>query len=282
MPEPDTRLSRIGEAAKSGDKLPQLSVESSVGRGDFVSAESVRNSRHFSIGEQSSAWQGVSISRHEIARLRTMVLSSGVMAMELSRRAQEPTTLTADTPNDHSIVLAALGNKVAWPDIAQLVSDTQCAELLAQPVSQADLFPITAHVLGTALHTSRQRWEAEADAFRHRTRAELIDGRIEKLRQRVGLDLTAMTRAAAEEADEVGGDVVDGQRRKVKTVVDVIDKLLRRRRRRFRWVRRAGWLVLEWLLVGFMWYVWFVVMIARVFLGVGKGLVRGVRWLLWL
>ncbi len=45
---------------------------------------------------------------------------------------------------------------------------------------------------------------------------------------------------------------------------------------------RAGWLAVEWVLVGFMWYVWFVVMIARIFLGVGKGLLNGVRWLLWL
>ena len=31
-----------------------------------------------------------------------------------------------------------------------------------------------------------------------------------------------------------------------------------------------------------MWYVWFVVMIARVFLGLGEGMFRGLRWLLWL
>jgi hypothetical protein len=91
-----------------------------------------------------------------------------------------------------------------------------------------------------------------------------------------------MTQQATDEADEVNQDLVVGQRLKVKVVMDGMDKMLRRRRRRFRWVRRAGWLAVEWALVGFMWYVWFVVMIARVVLGVGKGVVRGVRWLLWL
>jgi len=68
----------------------------------------------------------------------------------------------------------------------------------------------------------------------------------------------------------------------VKRVVDGMEKMLRRRRRRFRWVRRAGWLAVEWVLVGFMWYVWFIVMITRILLGVGKGVGRAVKWLLWL
>lgn len=276
----ETKLGRIAEGVSHGDRQQSLVRHSQASHG--VSAESVRANRHFSIAGQGLSSQRNPISRHEIARLRTMVLSSGVMAMEISRRANESAILTADTSGDTKNVLSVLGDKVAWPEIAQLVSADQRQELLSQAVSQAELFPITAHVLGTAIHSSRQRWQSEAENFKHRTRTELINGRIEQLRQRVGLDLTAMTRTAAEEADEVGGDLVDGQRRKVKAVVDVIDKLLRRRRRRFRWIRRAGWLALEWLLVGFMWYVWFVVMIARIFLGIGKGMVRGVKWLLWL
>lgn len=276
----ETRLGRIAEDSSHGNRQQSLVRRSQASHG--VSAESIRTSRHFSIAGQDLTSQRNLLSRHEIARLRTMVLSSGVMAMEMSRRANESTVLTADASCNTNGVLSVLGKKVAWPEIAHMVSADQRQELLAPAVSQAELFPITAHVLGTAIHSSRQRWQSEADSFKHRTRNELINGHIEHLRQRVGLDLTAMTRTAAEEADEVGGDLVDGQRRKVKAVVDVIDKLLRRRRRRFRWVRRAGWLALEWLLVGFMWYVWFVVMIARIFLGIGKGMVRGVKWLLWL
>lgn len=276
----DTRLGIIQESSKTEDRRPSLSIRPPNVR--QISAESVRSSRHFSIASPIATSEGAPLSRREVARLRAMVLSSGVMAMEISRRAQQPTVLRPNTTTEAESVLAALGSKISWPEIAQLAPEAEVGQLLADPVSQADLFPLTARVLGTAIQASRQRWQAEAEAFQRQARAELVEGRIETLRQRVGLDLTAMTRTAAEEAEEVGGDLVDGQLRKVKAVVDVIDKLLRRRRRRFRWVRRAGWLALEWLLVGFMWYVWFMVMIARLFLGVGKGIVRGVRWLLWL
>jgi hypothetical protein len=47
-------------------------------------------------------------------------------------------------------------------------------------------------------------------------------------------------------------------------------------------MRRGMWLGVEWVLVGFMWYVWFVVTILRLVLGAGKAAWTGVRWLLWL
>ena len=45
---------------------------------------------------------------------------------------------------------------------------------------------------------------------------------------------------------------------------------------------QAGWLALEWALVGLMWYVWFIVTIFRMFLGIGRGVWGVARWLLWL
>lgn len=83
-------------------------------------------------------------------------------------------------------------------------------------------------------------------------------------------------------ADETGRDIALSQPLKVKHVQDLVEKLMRRRRRRFRWVRRGLWLGVEWVLVGFMWYVWFVVTILRLVSGVGKGISAGIRWLLWL
>ncbi|KAK7739903.1 hypothetical protein SLS53_005496 [Cytospora paraplurivora] len=246
-----------------------------------LAAEWSRDNRHLAIPEQCLLPKHAPLSKREIARLRAMMLSSGVMAREISRRAYQAQTIGPNTPNDHHDVLSALGKSITWPEVTQLAPEEQRRELVTQPISQADLFLVTARVLGAAIQKSHQHWESEAEAFNRRARAD-IDGHIERLRTRVQLDLSAMTRAASEEADEVSGDLVDGQRRKVKSVVDVIEKLSRRRRRRFRWVRRGGWLALEWLLVGFMWYVWFLVMIAKLFLGVGKGFVRGVRWLLWL
>lgn len=281
VPETEIRMSDIREEPMFGGRRPStaLSVQSPKTR--RFSAVFDRDSRHFSISEQASAPERAPLTRREVARVKALMLSSGVMAMNISRRAHHAQMLDAVRIKGSSDVLSALGNRVSWPEITQLAPEDQRQQLLGAPISEADLFPVTARVLGTAIQTSRQRWESAAESFRHRARSD-INGQIEQLRTRLQLDLSAMTREAAEAADEVSGDLVDGQRRKVKAVVDVIDKLSRRRRRRFRWARRAGWLALEWALVGFMWYVWLVVMIARVFLGVGKGFVRGVRWLLWL
>ncbi|KAG6368444.1 hypothetical protein INS49_002651 [Diaporthe citri] len=277
----EMRMSNIHEEPVFGGRRPGSALSAQSPKTRRFSAAFNRDSRHFSLSEQTSVPERAPLTRREVARVKALMLSSGVMAMNISRRAHQAQVLDVMTANESSDVLSALGNRVSWPEITQLAPADQRQELLRKPISEADLFPVTAQVLGTAIQTSRQRWESAAESFRHRTRSD-INGQIEQLRTRLQLDLSAMTRAAAEEADEVSGDLVDGQRRKVKAVVDVIDKLSRRRRRRFRWARRAGWLALEWALVGFMWYVWLVVMIARVFLGVGKGFVRGVRWLLWL
>lgn len=278
----ESRLGQIRESAEHEHRRPSMSLPLTPFGTRRTSAGDIRETRNFSISDVALAPKETPVSRREIARLRTLMLSSGVMAMEISRRAHLTTPIGATGSKLHREVTAPLGNKINLPEILQLAPEEQRHDLLTQSVSQATLFPVTAHILGSAMQSSRYKWQTEAESFKHRTRVELIDGRIEQLRQRLQLDLTSMTRTAAEEADEVSGDLVDGQRRKIQAVVDVIDKLLRRRRRRFRWVRRAGWLALEWLLVGFMWYVWFVVMIARIFLGIGKGFVNGVKWLLWL
>ncbi|KAI3396718.1 hypothetical protein diail_11745 [Diaporthe ilicicola] len=281
VPDNESRMSNIHEEPTFAGRRPSASLSVQSPKTRRFSAAFDRDSRHFSISDQASAPERAPLTRREVARVKALMLSSGVMAMNISRRAHHAQMLDAKTVNDSRGVLSALGNRVSWPEITQLAPEEQRQKLLSEPISEANLFPVTARVLGTAIQTSRQRWETAAESFRQRTRGD-VNGQIEHLRTWLQLDLSAMTRAAAEEADEVSGDLVDGQRRKVKAVVDVIDKMSRRRRRRFRWARRAGWLALEWALVGFMWYVWLVVMIARVFLGVGKGFVRGVRWLLWL
>jgi hypothetical protein len=68
----------------------------------------------------------------------------------------------------------------------------------------------------------------------------------------------------------------------VKQITDDIDRMLRARRRRMRWLRGFGWMLVEWALVAVMWWLWLIVVLVgsvkRVF-GLGIGVVR---WLLWL
>ncbi|KAI1656978.1 hypothetical protein F4813DRAFT_381269 [Daldinia decipiens] len=226
------------------------------------------SARHWSISNGSRTPQGTQISRREIARIRALILCSGIKAMEISRRAHEQYMLS--TLDDKTVGLP-------WAGILQFLPDKSSSIV----VSEAQLYPATAQILSESIARSIQASETSRARFAGETVPALYR-RVDVLHDRVGGDLMEMTRRAADEADEVNRDLVDAQRLKAKRVTDTMDKMLRRRRRRFRWARRAGWLAVEWVLVGFMWYVWFVVMLARIVLGVGKGVVGVVRWLLWL
>ncbi len=95
------------------------------------------------------------------------------------------------------------------------------------------------------MQRSSQQCQAAADAFLTDT-TRTLHRRISDLRAMVALDLSSLARAATDQADAVSADLAVEQRLNAKRVVDTIEKMLRRRRRRFRWVRRAGWLAVEW------------------------------------
>ncbi|KAK4038376.1 hypothetical protein C8A01DRAFT_17540 [Parachaetomium inaequale] len=237
------------------------------------------SSRPWSIADRSTSGPAA-ISKREIARLRALLLSAGVHATEMDRRAKTRKLLPSPTvaPTTHAHPPPSL----TWTEIARLAPDPATQHrLLTTPLARAELYPLAARTLASSIHASTSDFHTLSTRFTTETAPALLH-RVESLRGKVAEDLTDLTQAAIDAADEANHDVVVGQRLKVKMVLDAMDKMLRRRRRRFRWVRRAGWLVVEWVLVGCMWYVWFLVMIARVVLGVGRGVVGGVRWLLWL
>jgi hypothetical protein len=181
--------------------------------------------------------------------------------MEISRRARDA---------------SATG---CCPNLARLSPE---ADFIRQKrIAPIDVYSVASRTYGAEIQAAGQVWHATADHFAANTSPKL-HSQVDELRRLLALDLSAYVRAAADEADETARDLATVQRLKVKSVVDAIEKMLQRRRRRFRWVRRGLWLGVEWVLVGFMWYVWFMVVILRVVFGVGKGVVKGVRWLLWL
>ncbi|KAF6824157.1 upf0183 domain containing protein [Colletotrichum plurivorum] len=271
-------LSGRSDGVRAADKrLNSIMAIPTVFTPDGRPGSSPNRSRHWSISDHSPAPDRAPMSKREIARLRTLVLSSGIKAMEITRRANEPQRVFSEQRRP-SLLDIRVAN-VFWPEIAQLSPDP--AELRTKAVAQTELYQFAAKTLGNSIQCSGQEWQQTADLFVSET-VPALHRRVEDVRRRVATDLSAMTRAAADEADETSRDLTLGQRLKIKHTLDVIEKMLRRRRRRFRWVRRAMWLGVEWVLVGFMWYVWFVVMILRVFWGVGQGVVGAVRWLLWL
>lgn len=226
----------------------------------------------------------VKLTKREVARMRALILSSGVMAMEMHRRAYEkhkPFSKENLALNEAASQQEPAG--IPWTDIARL-TPYQVQARLQLPEQQGpfcEMYPLAAQTLGVAIQSWGQRWQSSADYFRDKT-VHALRTRVWEVRTHIADDLSEMARKAADEADEISRDLALGQPLKIKHVVDTMEKMLQTRRRRFRWLRRGLWLTVEWLLVGFMWYVWFMVMILRIFLGVGKGVLRGVKWLLWL
>lgn len=262
------------DGSRAGDKMPKA-VTPMV---RFNEPDNFR-SRKWSIVDQVHPREG-QFSKREIARLRTLILTSGIKAMEIARRAQE-----AKKPLARGSLLApGLSPRsniagVPWAEIAKL---TPKASLPSdQEIPYRDHYPLASQTLRIAIETEVERWQMSSDSFTGQTRPKLEE-RIWCVRSRIADELSGMTGEAADQADETGKDLALGQLLKIKRVIDLIEELSRNRRRRFRWLRRGMWSIVEWVLVGFMWYVWFVVTIFRIILGLGQGAWSGVRWLLWL
>ncbi|GAB0131886.1 hypothetical protein EsDP_00000341 [Epichloe bromicola] len=257
--------SSVPDGVTDADKRLDSTVEVSRPEDDGRSF----GSRHWSFVDKVTSAEETRLTRREIARMRALVLSTGIKAMEISRRAQEAHKPLC--PDALSCTGAATASSGQQPSGRQYHGQ----------VAYQKPYIVAGRSLSTAIQSSGRRWQASADQFTFRTSPRL-QNRIGDVRSRIADDLSEQSRRASELADETNRDVALGQPLKVKVVVDMIEKMLRRRRRRLRWVRRALWLTVEWLLVGFMWYVWFMVMILRLCWGAGKGLVNSVRWLLWL
>ncbi|KKF97470.1 hypothetical protein CFO_g217 [Ceratocystis platani] len=153
--------------------------------------------------------------------------------------------------------------------------------LTGRCVSIIELHHLAAQTYSQAQASHEAEWQRVAAGFSAQTTVKL-HAEIEAVRSLITADLLQFTRRTADEADEASRGMAMSQGLKAKRAEEAIEKMLRRKRRRFRWLRRGMWLGLEWMLIGFMWYVWFVVTIMQIVLGVGKGVVRGVRWLFWL
>ncbi|KAG5929591.1 hypothetical protein E4U42_005295 [Claviceps africana] len=274
---------------RDADKRHMARLPVSRPDGDVASTRS----RHWSVADvQGTPAEDAPLTRREIARMRALILSTAIKAMEISRRAQEAQRpFCADALPSTGAgagagpAAASSASSLNWAEIARL-----CPEA-AQPsgagqgnhvqVAFYELYALAGRVLSAAIQSSGRRWQASADQFTYRTSPQL-QNRIGDVRSRIADDLSEQSRQASDLADETNRDLALNQPLRVNAVVDSIGKMLRRRRRRLRWIRRALWLTVEWLLVGLMWYVWAIVMFLRVFLGIGKGVVRSVRWLFWL
>ncbi|KAI9771755.1 MAG: hypothetical protein M1839_002720 [Geoglossum umbratile] len=196
------------------------------------------------------------VTRREIARLKVLWLSSGVKAQQISNRA----------------------NEVKKPS-SSLVPDKPGLSIPRAPRSEE-------HILAAQIHSSEMQRTSHllnetANYFRRSTVND-IHNRITAIREHVSVRLAPLVQDAADDADALSMELSTKHTLAVKKLNDRVDKMIRRRKRRLKKLRKWGYVLLEWTLLGLMWWAWLIVVIVRTIRITFKGFAKGVRWLLWL
>ncbi|KAE8824691.1 hypothetical protein CFE70_008935 [Pyrenophora teres f. teres 0-1] len=221
------------------------------------------NGRHWSITDNGDhdgdcKNSGNMITQSDIARVRALFLCSGVKAKEIVRRAQ------AQRNPPEFLLRAAATSKV------QLY-----------PVPTKEEHVLAARILVKDLESCTRALQSTLECFRDRAIQQLTN-QISSLQSTVDSDLMPRILEGGDEAVRITSEVSGRGPLQVKQITDEIDRMIRARRRRMRWVRSFGWMLVEWGLVAVMWCVWLIVVLVgsvkRVF-GMGLGVIR---WLLWL
>lgn len=244
-------------------QLSHANQEQNVSPKRKPSRPTLEGKRHWSITDSNNDLSRrptvTIVSPADIARVRALFLCSGIKAKEISRRALE---VREDPPSF-------------------LVKAAKSADTDLYGVSRKEEHVLAARILTTALDSHIQELQESATQFREAIVVKL-QSRITDLRGKVETGLFARVREGGDEALKASSWVSAEAPLTVKQITDDIDHMMRMRRRRTRWVRRVGWTLLEWALLGIMWCAWLVVTLSR---GVGRivGFFWGiVRWLLWL
>jgi hypothetical protein len=205
------------------------------------------------------------VTRRDIARTRALLLSSGVKAREINRRANaihdHPRKFLLDTIRLSNATLKDLAPpRVPRKEEHVVAARTVIDSLTSQSASFKESLKTFGTKTATALHRDLQALD------------DLVDNQ-----------LTPRVRIAADQAGELSMKLATTSTLAVKGLNDIIDGALRRRKRGpIRYIRRVGYTLIEWTVVGLLWAIWLVVMVFRVCLGTVRGVFNAVRWLLFL
>lgn len=260
--EADSRLNGIlGSPGTAGFGGPPVSLLSGLDSGQHRSGKGANphGERRWSISDRGVSTVRGTVTKREIARARALLLSSGIKANEITRRAKE-------IPAEPCAELQNLEESLKRP-------------LPRVPRSQEHI--LVARMLISNIDTSNRQLREAAEAFTNTTVENLHD-QIRAIDEDVTYKLTSAVRAAADEADAFSTELTTTHTLAVKQLHDSVDIILRRRRRRFRWVRRLVYVMLEWVVLGLMWWMWLVFEIIRLIRCTFGGFVQLVKWLFWM
>lgn len=207
--------------------------------------------------------ESTAVTKKDIARARALLLSSGAKARQISLRA-------------HSI----------RPQIPQFLLDSvdspSAEALQSLRVPRKDEHCLAARNLASRLTAQSATFHTSLDHFTCTTCPSLHTS-LQALDDLVENTLTPRVRAAADESGELSMKLTTTSTLAVKGLSDVIEGAMRRRRRGpVRWLRRFGYGIVEWMVVGLLWGIWLVVSVVKVAVGIIRGTYRAVRWLFWI
>lgn len=196
------------------------------------------------------------ISPRDLARARALILASGVKAHNLVLRANNPAV-----PAPKFLTAAAKTASVDAPSVPLKESHLRAAIILSSHLDKSL----------EALSRARQAYQSDTSHGLHTRQSDL--------KSLVADKLTHTVHNSSDEADAFGVRLTTEQTLRIKQVDDAVDEILRMRRRQFRLMRRAGFKLLEWLVLGIMWWVWFVVVCWNSVKKIILGIVRMLKWL---
>ncbi|KXG53746.1 uncharacterized protein PGRI_007960 [Penicillium griseofulvum] len=225
--------------------------------------------RRTGLSDSSRAWSISGRSIHtlidtgvpgkpEVERTRALLLSSGIKAREITRRAHTPRE-----PVPHWLQLS-MGPGASVPRVTRIGEfDLAAQNLLRRFEHTQHSFQQSMHHFSTSTSTP-------------------LRSQLTNLENLVNNSLAPRVRTTANDAEDLCVHLNTTSTLAVKQLSDALDRGLRKRRRRLRWIRRTGFMVLEWALVAMLWWVWLIVMAFKLVRGVFRGAFTGVRWVLWL
>lgn len=244
--------SNLTWAAGTSEALPKLRGRDTPAKGK----------RHWSISDQNARQQESlepqKTTARDIARVRALLLASGIKAHEIYSKADT----VRDPPPSH-ITKAA---------------QTAGRRLDSVPRKEEDI--VAARMLSEMLDGTITTFEQTLQQFQEHT-AKNLAHELDEMSHKAADQLTKLVHETSDEADAFNVELTEKCPQDVKRLDEAVDQMFRQRRRQFRLLRRTGFKLLEWLVLGIMWWVWFIVVVFNTLKKALIFFVRIFRWLLW-
>jgi hypothetical protein len=217
--------------------------------------------RHWSISDKTHQQQQEAphkVTARDIARIRALLLASGIKAHEIYKQAN------AVNEKPSSLAIKVMERTQSKMD----------------NVTRRDECLIAGRLLSEHISATLGEFEGTLQHFQDKTAKDLAS-QLDDLSHRVSDQLTKLVNETSDEADAFNVELTTKQPQEVKRVDEAVDEMFRQRRRQFRLVRRAGFKMLEWLVLGVMWWLWFIVVLFQTAKKAVVGCARAVRWMVW-